>query len=232
MPDLKLSEREQRLLRTLIGTEPVPGSPMPERHVLAMVAELVPCDTICAVLMDPEAGPQAFVELPHGYSEYDDAAAGETYYVGMIHWSHHRRAAEECRTLVGLADAVAVGFRNGPTAVAQIALGREAAMFSDRDLAVLELLWPVFQRHLRTELTTTLPAALTVAERRVLNLVSAGMTNGQVAECLFVAPSTVRKHLENSYRKLGVTNRLAAVTVLRGAPVAEPRAFERVESAG
>ncbi len=32
----------------------------------------------------------------------------------------------------------------------------------------------------------------------------------------FIATSTVRKHLENCYRKLGVTNRVAAIARLRG----------------
>ena len=31
-----------------------------------------------------------------------------------------------------------------------------------------------------------------------------------------VAPSTVRKHLEHSFRKLGVSNRLAAVKAYEG----------------
>ena len=233
MPDLRLSERQRHLLRTLIGSEPVPGSPMPEKHVLEMIAELVPCDAIGAVLMDHQAGPRAAVSLPRGYHECEfDSDATDTYYVGMMHWSRNPQAAEECRALNGLVDAISVGFRNGSTAVAQITVAREKSEFSDQDLAVLELLWPVFQRHLRTELTTTLPPTLTVAERRVLNHVSAGLTNSQVAECLFFAPSTVRKHLETPTRKLGVTNRLAAVTVLRGSPLEDPRALDQTPSAG
>jgi DNA-binding NarL/FixJ family response regulator len=35
-----------------------------------------------------------------------------------------------------------------------------------------------------------------------------------------VATCTVRKHLEHAYRKLGVTNRLAAVVAFRGEPLA------------
>ena len=51
----------------------------------------------------------------------------------------------------------------------------------------------------------------------MLQHVAAGMTNAEVAQRLFVAPSTVRKHLENAYRKLGVSNRLAAVSALERA---------------
>ncbi|HEX5918110.1 MAG TPA: helix-turn-helix transcriptional regulator, partial [Nocardioides sp.] len=51
---------------------------------------------------------------------------------------------------------------------------------------------------------------------RVLSHVAAGRSNAEIAEALFVAPSTVRKHLENVYRKLGVTSRGAAVARLQG----------------
>jgi DNA-binding NarL/FixJ family response regulator len=50
----------------------------------------------------------------------------------------------------------------------------------------------------------------------VLHHVAAGLTNAEIAERLVVAPSTVRKHLENAYRKLGVRNRFAAVVALDG----------------
>jgi len=53
---------------------------------------------------------------------------------------------------------------------------------------------------------------LTARERQVLAWVARGKTNPEVAELLWVAPATVRKHLENVYAKLGVHNRTAAVT--------------------
>jgi DNA-binding NarL/FixJ family response regulator len=57
---------------------------------------------------------------------------------------------------------------------------------------------------------------LTTREREVLSLVARGMTNAEVAELLWLAPSTVRKHLENVYAKLGVTTRTAAVARVFG----------------
>ena len=104
-------------------------------------------------------------------------------------------------------------------------------MYTRRDLAVLDLLGPVLQRHLRTVPTPALPACLTVAERRVLNHVAAGRSNSQIAQRLFVAPSTVSKHLENIYSKLGVTNRMAAVVAVRGAPLTDPERVLQVETA-
>jgi DNA-binding CsgD family transcriptional regulator len=52
---------------------------------------------------------------------------------------------------------------------------------------------------------------LTAREREVLAWVARGKTNAEIAELLWLAPSTVRKHLENVYAKLGVNTRTAAV---------------------
>jgi DNA-binding CsgD family transcriptional regulator len=56
---------------------------------------------------------------------------------------------------------------------------------------------------------------LTRREREILNLVAEGKTNLEIAEELWVSPSTVRKHLENVYGKLGVHTRTAAAAFLR-----------------
>jgi len=233
MPDLHLTEREQHLLRTLIATEPVPGSPIPETHVLELIAALLGCDTVGVGVRRNQGPVLAVADLPGSCSdcpEYDDEI--DTWHLGLLHLSREPLVAASCGGLEGRVDAVWVGFRNGPDAVAQIDLGRRKRLFSDRDVALVRLLSPVLERHLRTRLTTRLPAALTVQERRVLNYVSAGMTNREIAGEMFVAPSTVRKHLEHAYPKLGVTNRIAAVVALRGeefSPADEPERFELAE---
>jgi DNA-binding CsgD family transcriptional regulator len=63
----------------------------------------------------------------------------------------------------------------------------------------------------------------------VLSHVAAGESNAQIAAALFVAPSTVRKHLENVYRKLGVTSRVAAVARLQGRDHPDLDLRERLE---
>jgi DNA-binding NarL/FixJ family response regulator len=55
-----------------------------------------------------------------------------------------------------------------------------------------------------------LVATLTPREEEVLELVAVGFTNAGIAERLWISPGTVKKHLENVYAKLGVTNRTAA----------------------
>jgi DNA-binding CsgD family transcriptional regulator len=52
---------------------------------------------------------------------------------------------------------------------------------------------------------------LTAREREVLAWVGRGKTNAEIARRLWLAPSTVGKHLENVYAKLGVSTRTAAV---------------------
>jgi DNA-binding CsgD family transcriptional regulator len=57
---------------------------------------------------------------------------------------------------------------------------------------------------------------LTAREREVLAWVARGKTNAEIARLLWLAPSTVRKHLENVYAKLGVNTRTAAVARFLG----------------
>ena len=90
---------------------------------------------------------------------------------------------------------------------------------------------PTLERLLRDHPVATVPVSLTVAERRVLQLVATGLGNSAIAERLFISPSTVRKHLEHSYRKLGVTNRVAAVRQFEGWLVDEEDWVERISRA-
>jgi DNA-binding NarL/FixJ family response regulator len=51
---------------------------------------------------------------------------------------------------------------------------------------------------------------LTRREAEILDLVAEGYSNGRVAKLLWVTDQTVKFHLSNIYRKLGVTNRTEA----------------------
>ena len=52
---------------------------------------------------------------------------------------------------------------------------------------------------------------LTARELEVLALVSRGMSNQEIAENLFLSEKTVKNHLTNTFRKIGVTDRTQAV---------------------
>jgi DNA-binding CsgD family transcriptional regulator len=58
-------------------------------------------------------------------------------------------------------------------------------------------------------------ATLTPREQQVLQWVAEGKTNSEIAAILVTAPTTVRKHLENIYAKLGVHTRTAAAAYAR-----------------
>jgi DNA-binding NarL/FixJ family response regulator len=51
---------------------------------------------------------------------------------------------------------------------------------------------------------------LTTRELEILRLVAEGQTNGRIARQLWVTEQTVKFHLSNTYRKLGVANRTEA----------------------
>ncbi|HEU0237363.1 MAG TPA: LuxR C-terminal-related transcriptional regulator [Candidatus Limnocylindrales bacterium] len=108
--------------------------------------------------------------------------------------------------------------------------GSDAPDFSERERTILELLRP----HLRArEARATLVALvagwppvpedgsetddlqLTTREREIVAMVAAGKTNAAIASELWISPATVKKHLENTYLKLGVGNRAAAASRLR-----------------
>lgn len=70
-------------------------------------------------------------------------------------------------------------------------------------------------RHSRIEKESNLPEPLSIREREVLQLVSEGLTNQQIATRLVISIRTVKKHIENIHGKLGVQNRTQAATRAR-----------------
>jgi two-component system nitrate/nitrite response regulator NarL len=55
------------------------------------------------------------------------------------------------------------------------------------------------------------PAVLTAREREVLNFIAQGHSIPAIAAELYLAPSTVKTHVQRLYEKLGVGDRAAAV---------------------
>lgn len=58
------------------------------------------------------------------------------------------------------------------------------------------------------------PPALSAREKQILGLVVMGYMNGQIAEQLFLAESTVKSHLSSAFGKLGVRSRNEAVSLI------------------
>jgi DNA-binding CsgD family transcriptional regulator len=220
VPDIVLSEREQESLRRLMSLEATPGS-LPPGTVLADVVRLIPCDALEIGLSDATGYILDHVVLPAtALADTDPQVCDGPLMLGLVHQSRHPVEREALRQL-GIVDGITLGFRCGPDHVVQLAMDRYTRAFSERDLAMLRMISPVLRRLMRTHQTVVLPASLTITERRVLQLVATGRSNSEIAADLYVSVATVRKHLEHTYRKLGVHSRMAAVVAFGGGPLGQ-----------
>ncbi len=103
-------------------------------------------------------------------------------------------------------------------------LERDRIDFSERDRILLDLLQPHLlqlrritevRRGARLAFSAEPDGTLTEREIEVLARVAEGMRNREIAEALWIAPGTVRKHLDNIRAKLGAQTRTAAVRLAR-----------------
>jgi DNA-binding NarL/FixJ family response regulator len=93
------------------------------------------------------------------------------------------------------------------------------------------LLAPSVTRRLLEEFASTRPASaadtraleeLTEREREVLGLVARGLSNGEIAQTLFLSEGTVKTHVKRIFAKLGVRDRAGAVVFAYEAGLVEP----------
>lgn len=223
MPDIVLSEREQDCLRRLLALEATPGS-LPPGDVLDIVVRLIPSDSVEIGLADSTGCVVESVVLASSVLPNEDPQVCDgPLMLGLVHQGRHLAEREVLRQL-GVADGLTLGFRCGPGHVVQLALDRYTREFTERDLAMLRMISPALQRLMRTSQTLSLPASLTITERRVLQLLATGRSNADIAADLFVSVATVRKHLEHSYRKLGVHSRMAAAMAFGAGPLTDDEA--------
>lgn len=122
------------------------------------------------------------------------------------------RSHEEFRRTAGTRHEVMVSLPStGPVSHRLLLWRQDGPDFSDHDVLLLQLIRPhLVQLHEAMLRRQPEGRPLTDRQNEVLQLVSAGLTNGQIARRLQIAPATVGKHLENIYTALQVTNRTAA----------------------
>ena len=96
--------------------------------------------------------------------------------------------------------------------------------FSQDELRLLDMLQPAFitalaraqkTNHSEGLLMNPLSQRLTAREQDTARLVMLGMPDKEIARELQISTTTVRTHLENAFRKVGVNNRAALVHKLR-----------------
>jgi PAS domain S-box-containing protein len=127
--------------------------------------------------------------------------------------SERRRGARHVRSLV------AIPALHGEEVLAVLEFFSEPARSDLSDRKIRSLLGighelGQFLSHRRGELS---PSILTPRELQVLQAASQGLTAGEIADQLFVSPSTVATHFKHIYGKYGVSDRASAVAkALRG----------------
>jgi len=117
-------------------------------------------------------------------------------------------------TLVGLLALASVRAARGDRAGARAALTEARAILEAfPDAGIFPELLELQERKLRARRPREgqLDGELTEREMDVLRLLGGELSSRQMAECLYVAPSTVRTQVKSIYRKLGVSSRKQAV---------------------
>jgi len=122
---------------------------------------------------------------------------------------------------VGMGHHVVIPLQSAPGRTRRVLINRPAAdgSFTDDDLLMLRLLQPHLDAAVRRAVAGV-PARdlLSPRELEILSYVRGGRSTKDIAAALWVQQSTVRKHLENVYAKLGVHGRTEAVAKVWGHP--------------
>jgi DNA-binding NarL/FixJ family response regulator len=117
----------------------------------------------------------------------------------------------------------------GASGMVDVADAERALVPTLRAIAVGQIVVPEALRR------QAVPAALSHRERQVLALVVEGCTNGEIAQQLFLAESTVKSHLATAFSKLGVRSRRDATAMILSGALSEagvPAPADRVERRG
>lgn len=238
---MTLSDRDVRTLLDVVGS-PVSADPLPW-PVLHGLRTLIPCDELSFFQLDSDrrrmlwsqdlpADPGAADDEPAFWAHYADCRpcsypddSDDLTSVTRFSDFYSLRAlratgmyAEYFRP-AGVQREIMLCLPSPPRRTVRLVLFRGPGPdFTDRDRALLTLLRPHLQRLCRPAAAPPPVAAeLTARQRQLLRLVAAGYTNSQMARRLGIADATVRKHLENTFERLQVHSRAAAVARVFGA---------------
>ena len=98
------------------------------------------------------------------------------------------------------------------------------------DRTVLFLVETIRGFLLRTEAKTLREFRLTVREMEIATKIAAGRSNKEVAQAFSICERTVKHHLTNIFRKVGISSRLELAVLVRENIARQPPVPERMES--
>ena len=200
--------------------------------VVAGLSRLVPCDSVClfelspghrhctgdGCVHDPSLSPVFWAHYwscppcsyPERSGDFNSVTKTSDFY-SRRRWHSAQMFCDYLRHF-SVEDEIVACLPAPPGRSLRLLLRRASGGFSERDKLLVELLRPhlhaVYQDSQRRR---TGAPKLTARQWELLRLVAAGHSNADIARQLFLSENTVRKHLENIYQRLGVSNRTAAV---------------------
>lgn len=221
------------------------GEEIPPRSLLRALGRLIPCDAAGFDEVDIPTRRYLHLQQEMYASDYGDPDV-EAYWRLRHQTARCRLIEQSCGRLPvtqnldylstheirnlplyteylrPLVNTLSVLLPSAPGRIRTYNFSRETSRrFSERDRLVLELLRPhLYAVYREAALRRQAPVRLTVRELDVMRAVAQGLGTDAIARQFVVAPSTIRKHLENTFRKLGVSSRTAAVARLFPEPEA------------
>lgn len=228
-------------LLKLVAPEPgpVPGHPL-RWSLLEGLVRLVPCDSVSFFDLDSTTESTTFgqslpAEDPNAEGEEEGDPFWRNYWDCLpcsypdrtgdqrsvtrvsdfhtdIEWHRTGMYREYFRPL-GIEREMMVCLPGGPGRTIRLVFFRGPGPdFSERDRGLLALLRPhLYDAYMDADRRVRGAPDLTNRQWVLMRLVAAGHNNAQIARRLFISEGTVRKHLENIFERLDVTNRMAAV---------------------
>jgi DNA-binding CsgD family transcriptional regulator len=183
------------------------------RHQLAVSVELFDHDA-------PEGPFERFWDhfprsLTCSYTEHGDKLRREVMRTADFYSSrqwHSTGMYTECLGPAGFDQELIIPLPAPPGISRRLVFFRApGSRFSDAERDAAVVLQPHIAEALRRHARRAAAQPLTARQLQLLQLVAAGDDNSTIARRLVLSPLTVRKHLENTYARLGVTSRTAAI---------------------